>query len=123
MLIILLFAGLGFWTLTLTIAWLVWFITPFLLPKRQEMQQEPERLEDPPAAIQDLISMESEEWARQDLETQAQDLYNTLHDWDKVHATLIQIVGEPPVQEVTDRAWAGEPQAVDTQDSPIAEGF
>lgn len=74
-----------------------------------------------PVLIQNLIDMESETWAKQDLEIQALQLFEDHKDWNKVHSTLLEVLGDP--HDVAGRAWDVEPVATEADGEPIAEGF
>ena len=78
---------------------------------------------DIPLDIQNLIDLESELWAKQDLELEARRLYAIHGDWAIVHVQLLQQVGEPQGTEASDRAWEAEPEVVDQDSEPVAEGF
>jgi len=77
--------------------------------------------EEIPSYIQNLVDMESETWAKQDLEGRARELYGEHGDWDRVHTILLEEVGDP--HDVANRAWQMEPTVVEEDGTPIAEGF
>ena len=94
-----------------------------LLPREQKVPKQSPVAEEMPASIRNLIDLESEAWAQQDLEIEAARLWAIHEDWAIVHTHLLQQVGEPPAKEATDRAWSSEPEVVDMDSEPVAEGF
>lgn len=120
-----LFLGSSFLVLALAVLFLtvtVSRIADRLLPVPAEVP-EGIPIADIPLDITNLIDMESESWAQQDLEIEAARLYEIHKDWAIVHAQLLTQVGGPSPQEASDRAWEAEPEVVDMDQEPVAEGF
>jgi len=119
----LVFMALGFWSTTLALILLVKTVNR-LVPYRPEPMETALGTIPMPEEIRALIDMESEDWAKQDLEIEALMLYDkTDQDWARVHALLIARVGEPPAQEAIDDAWGDEPKVTEADGSSVQEGF
>ena len=121
--LLLAFVGLGFLIMAYTflrLAFAVTKIADHMAPGPPGPDAFPAPIEIP-ALIQNLIDMESERWAKEDLEGQARTLYGEHQDWNKVHATLLEEVGDP--FDAANRAWKAEPEVTEADGEPIAEGF
>ena len=117
----LVFVGLGFWTLSVAVLLLAKTVSK-LVPKPLAVP-EGITVAEMPSGIRNLIDLESEPWAQQDLEMEASRLYTIHGDWDVVHSHLLKQVGEPSPREASNRAWSQEPKAEDQEGNTIAEGF
>ncbi len=112
--------ALSFLVLTLTVS----RIANRTLPSKAPVPVDPILADPMPQVLRRLIDLESESWARQDLELEARQMYLKMdRDWERVHAHLVLRVGQVDPEEATDRAWQAEPVAVQSDGSPIEEGF